>query len=576
MLVNHHWYNIIPLYARRVFVNLRLAGSFNNFNMWVPLDRGLQEVNPHRNGFLRRCLGHHVRHVDLSLFTAASPMSLHETMVMLYECGCDNIQELRKLIEKYNYQNESGEWYMLNKDRFLTRCFINVIGILSCSLVDYKTFLTDTEYFHMTVTKLVIAGAINDILLLETISSFPNLTHFTIKTVRSALPDMLPHNNPIVHPHLRVMPQERFRNLTYLCLGVNYSWQRMWSVLERCLRIRCLRLGIFEEMGQLFYPFRPASNQHFLSNIPTRRNAIDNAQQQNRLQDVTQQLDNIFHHNQQLMYLGINNDNDDEATWEMYDREANSIPEQPQQQFVPGLRVFNVDQLIAANRVVHMQHVNQNTLTNFRCAMPLTNEMLLQDVTSVLLQNAINLTNLTSFELINITCSSAAIVEAITCCPHLQSIMIGKSRQQLDGAIIHAMTTRRQLRHATIIYPETRGMDFRPLHQFLLAAREQGILETFKVNRFNQNILNHLVHIPTLRNIHLTQSQPSRLVHQQLTHLVQGMINIRHQVQVLELPAFGRFFNPDFLAQVGQLPNLAVLDFCGNHIQNLNIFEYFL
>ncbi|KAI7856447.1 hypothetical protein BDC45DRAFT_533868 [Circinella umbellata] len=225
------------------------------------------------------------------------------------------------------------------------------------------------------------------------------------------------------------------------------------------------------------------------------------------------------------MYLGINNDNDDEATWEMYQQEANSIPEQRQQQFVPGLRVFNVDQLFTANRVVHMQHVNQNTLTNFRCAMPLTNEMLLQDVTSVLLQNAINLTNLTSFELINITCSSAAIVEAITCCPHLQSIMIRKSRQQLDGAIIHEMTTRWQLHHTTIIYPET-------------PAREQGILETFKVNRFNQNILNHLV-------------------------------------QVLELPAFGRFFNPDFLAQVGQLPNLTVLDFCGNHIQNLNIFKKF-
>ncbi|KAI7856446.1 hypothetical protein BDC45DRAFT_533867 [Circinella umbellata] len=75
-------------------------------------------------------------------------------------------------------------------------------GILSCSLVDYKTFLTNTEYFHMTVTKLVITGAINNIPLLETISSFPNLTHFTIKTIRSALPDMLPHNNPIVHPHL--------------------------------------------------------------------------------------------------------------------------------------------------------------------------------------------------------------------------------------------------------------------------------------------------------------------------------------------------------------------------------------
>ncbi|KAG2220807.1 hypothetical protein INT45_012476 [Circinella minor] len=84
-------------------------------------------------------------------------------MVMLYECGCDNIQEL----------------------------------------LDYETFLIDTEYFHMTVTKLVIVGAINDIPLLETISSFPNLTHFTIKTVRSARPDMLPHNNPIAHPHLR-------------------------------------------------------------------------------------------------------------------------------------------------------------------------------------------------------------------------------------------------------------------------------------------------------------------------------------------------------------------------------------
>ncbi|KAI7854581.1 hypothetical protein BDC45DRAFT_118870 [Circinella umbellata] len=149
-------------------------------------------------------------------------MSLHQTMVMLYESGCDNIPELR---------------------------------ILSCSLVDYETFLTDTEYFHMTVTNLVIAGAINDIPLLETISSFPNLTHFTIKTVRYALPDMLPHNDPIVHPYLRVMPQEMFRNFTYLCLGANYSWQRIWSVLERCPRIRCLRLGIFEGMGQLFNLF---------------------------------------------------------------------------------------------------------------------------------------------------------------------------------------------------------------------------------------------------------------------------------------------------------------------------------
>ena len=106
MLVSRRWHNIVPLYARNAFRSIRLAGSFDTNDIWVPHDRNLEAVNPHRNDFLRRCLGGHVRHVDLTLFTTNSPISLHETMVMLYECGCENIQEIRKLIKKYNYQNE--------------------------------------------------------------------------------------------------------------------------------------------------------------------------------------------------------------------------------------------------------------------------------------------------------------------------------------------------------------------------------------------------------------------------------------------------------------------------------------
>ena len=63
-------------------------------------------------------------------------------------------------------------------------------------------FLIDMEYFHMAVTKLGTPSDNNDIPLLETISSFPNLIHFIIETVRSSRPELPPDNNIVFHCHL--------------------------------------------------------------------------------------------------------------------------------------------------------------------------------------------------------------------------------------------------------------------------------------------------------------------------------------------------------------------------------------